>query len=222
MGEGKDTDDPFEYEVRLRQDGDLALREIGNFFEGKAAVNRTLDDLCRRLEEHAIPYALMGALALGRHGFVRATTDIDLLMTPAGLERFKEVMVGRGYVAAFSGAKKTFRATDTGVRVEMLLTGEYPGDGKPKPVVFPDPEIAHVLIERLRVVPLGKFIELKLASGMTAPHRGRDLVDIQDLIRSVKLPLALGEQLDESVRIGYRKVWQLAQVKDPHQEEEGG
>jgi hypothetical protein len=29
---------------------------------------------------------------------------------------------------------------ETGVCVEFVVAGEYPGDGKPKPVAFPDPE----------------------------------------------------------------------------------
>jgi hypothetical protein len=32
------------------------------------------------------------------------------------------------------------------------------------------------------------WIELKLASGMVAPHRLKDLADVQELIRSIDLP----------------------------------
>jgi hypothetical protein len=28
------------------------------------------------------------------------------------------------------------------VRIEVRATGEYPGDGQPKPVAFPDPAVA--------------------------------------------------------------------------------
>jgi hypothetical protein len=62
-----------------------------------------------------------------------------------------------------------------------------------------------------RVIILEKLIELKLASGMTAPHRLRDLADVQDLIATLGLPLELEEQLDNSVRNEYRRLWETVQ-----------
>lgn len=214
----KPATSPVEYEIRLRKDPDLAIREIGNFETESSQVDRTLRDLCRILEDRNIPYALMGALALGRHGYVRATTDIDLLMTREGLEQFRQECVGRGYVPAFAGAIKTFRAAETGVRVEILIAGEYPGDGKPKPVAFPDPREAAVRVREVQVVNLAKLVELKLASGMTAPHRRRDLSDVQDLIRALSLSREFSEQLDGSVREIYGTLWQELQTVDPHEQ----
>ena len=46
---------------------------------------------------------------------------------------------GLGYVPPFSGSKN-LRDTEHGVRIEFLIAGEFPGDGKPKPVAFPEPE----------------------------------------------------------------------------------
>ena len=43
-----------------------------------------------------------------------------------------------GYTPPFAGSKN-LRDTKTGVRIEFIVTGGYPGDGKPKPVSFPDP-----------------------------------------------------------------------------------
>jgi len=33
------------------------------------------------------------------------------------------------------------------VRIEFLVSGQYPGDGKPKPVAFPDPADVAVKID---------------------------------------------------------------------------
>ena len=177
--------------------------------EGK--IHQTLKRLAEALSEEAIPYAIIGGMALNLLGVTRETTDVDILLTPEGLERFRERLVGRGYVPAFAGALKSFRDTQTQVKVETLTTGEYPGDGKPKPVVFPDPAVASIERDGYRVIALEKLIELKLASGMTAPHRLRDLADAQDLISALDLPLALGERLDESVRGEYRRLWEAVQ-----------
>jgi hypothetical protein len=172
--------------------------------------------LAQRLDAEGIPYALLGGLALAQHGYPRLTEDIDLLLTLSGLERFRQRLVGRGYRLAFSGAKKTFRDAETGVRIEIVTAGEYPGDGLPKPVAFPDPTTQGVTqdIEGLRVVTLERLIELKLASGMSAPHRLRDLADVQDLITRLSLPLALADRLDPWVRATYRDLWEKAQVSE--------
>jgi hypothetical protein len=158
-------------------------------------------------------------MALAQHGFARMTLDIGLLLTVEGLAEFKNRYLGRGYVPAFPGARKTFRDTQAGVRIEVITSGEYPGDGRPKPIAFPDPREASVEINGLRVVSLERLVELKLASGMTAPHRLRDLADVQDLIRALRLPSDFAEALDASVRPLYRQLWEQAQSRDAIQEE---
>src|SRR5262249_7327122 len=116
------------------------------------------------------------------HGYRRVTTDVDVLLTRDGLARFKERYLGRGYVEKFPGSKG-LRDVANGVAIDVLLTGDYPGDGKPKPVVFPDPAAVPSVPGSVAFVPLTTLLELKIASGMTAPHRLRDLADALELIR---------------------------------------
>ena len=188
------------------------LREASAYFAGKGRLHDTLHRLTERLDSEEISYALLGGLALGEYGYPRLTEDIGLLLTPAGLERFRSNLLGRGYGPAFTDAEKTFRDTDSGVRIEIVTTGEYPGDGLPKPVAFPDPATPGVAIEvdGIRVIALEQLIELKLASGISAPHRLRDLADGQDLIVRRRLDLALAERLDPYVRGAYEDLWQRA------------
>ena len=205
------------YEERLQGEYGHLLREASAHFAGKSGVYQTLLNLARRLDEEGIPYAVIGGMALGRHGLARMTKDLDVLMTAEGLASFQARCVGKGYVIAFAGARKSFRDTETQVRIEIITTGEYPGDGKPKPVAFPDPADASVEVEGVCVVTLEKLIELKLASGMSAPHRLRDLADVQDLIGVLDLPAEFAERLDESVRGEYWRLWQT--VQDAEREE---
>ncbi len=207
------------YEERLRQDRIWARKQIDSFFMRSGPVYQALEDLTRKLEDAGIPYALVGALALGEHGLHRATSDVDILVTKQGLAAFRERYEGLGYVPAFPGASKRFRSTETNVSIEFITMGEYPGDGKPKPIAFPDPATASELIGGIRVIQLEKFIELKLASGLTGEDRLKDLADIQELIRHAKLPASLAEGLDESVRQEYLKRWRVAQTPDVHNEE---
>jgi hypothetical protein len=99
------------------------------------------------------------------------------------LEFFSEKLIDLGYRPAFTGARKKFRTTNENVPIEIIISGEYPGDGLPKPVQFPEPEEASVIIDGVSTVSLKKLVELKLASGMTAGDRLKDLADVQELIK---------------------------------------
>jgi hypothetical protein len=79
-------------------------------------------------------------------------------------------------------------------------------------VVFPDPAEAAVRGRRLALLPLPTRIELKLASGLSAPHRLKDLADVLELIRVLALPREVADSLDASVRDKYDELWQAAQA----------
>jgi hypothetical protein len=177
----------------------------------RGPVHTSLNRLAERLESEGIPYAIVGGMALYVHELERTTRDVDVLLTADGLKQFLERCVGQGYVPAFVGATRSFRDTATRVPIEVLLTGDYPGDGLPKPVSFPDPAEASVEKAGVHVIRLAKLVELKLASGLSAPHRLRDLADVQDLIRVLELPRSLQDDLDVSVRPEYVRLWDAAQ-----------
>jgi hypothetical protein len=176
------------------------LMQSQAFFEGRGRVHEALDAVVRALEEAGIDYAIIGGLALNAHGYARETVDIDLLVTPDGLEAFRQRFEGLGYVAAHPGSRKRFRDTRTNVVVEFLTSGEFPGDGRPKPIVYPEPPAAAQDVRGRRVAALVPLIEFKLASGMTAPDRIRDLADVQELSRVLNLDETFAERLHPYVR----------------------
>jgi len=179
---------------------------------GDADVQKALRKLARALDEDGISYAIAGAMALNAYGYQRVTVDVDVLLTREGLAAFKARHLGRGYAEKFSGSRG-FRDTEHGVNVDVLVAGEFPGDGKPKPVAFPDPAVA-VRSGEIALLPLEKLIELKLASGISAPHRLKDLADVLELIRAAALPRDLSVRLDRSVRPKYLELWTAAQSAD--------
>ena len=180
---------------------------------GLDEVHKALLRLTATLEADGIPYAIAGAMALNAHGYRRVTTDVDVLLTRDGLALFKERHLGRGWVDRFPGSKG-MRDAEVGVKIDVLLTGDYPGDGKPKSICFPDPCVA-VQGEGFRVLSVKDLVELKLASGMTNPDRLKDLADVQELIRHAGLPVELAAELDPLVRDRYVDIWNATRRDDP-------
>lgn len=194
--------------------------EARRYFMGEGILNKTLARLSKDLEAHGIDYAVIGAAALLAHGYPRLTEVIDLLMTPAGLQKFHDELVGLGYAPSFPGAKKRLRSTFDGVSIEVMTTGEYPGDGKPKPVSMPEPMEASVKIEGINFVSLEKLIELKLASGISAAHRLKDLADVQELIKIKKLDANFAAKLNPYVRKKYLELEEAVRASELNEEQE--
>lgn len=194
------------YEQHLKQDKRWGFKEGSMHFERESAVHKSLERIVQRLEELGIPYAVAGAMAMFFHGYERFTTDVDILVTPEGLKEIHRRLEGLGYLPLFEGSRH-LRDVQSGVRIEFLTAGDYPGDGKPKPVAFPGPAQVGVEIEGMRFLDLPTLIELKLASGMTNPARLKDLADVQELIRALDLPGALGDRLNPFVRDKYKELW---------------
>jgi hypothetical protein len=187
--------------------------EATRFFMGESDVQRALEKITRLLEREGIPYAILGGMALNAYGYRRLTVDVDVLLTREGLEAFQSKNLGLGYVQKFPGSKG-LRDTEHGVPIDVVLAGDYPGDGLPKPVSFPDPAAVAVRGERIALLPLPLLVELKLASGMSAPHRLKDLADVLELIRVQQLPMELADELDPYVREKYLEIWRAAQTAD--------
>jgi len=149
-------------------------------------------------------------MALVVHGYDRTTVDIDVLVTAQGLEKIHDRLIGLGYRPAFEGSRKQLRDTERGVRVEFLVAGDFPGDGRPKPVAFPDPASCSIEVGGIRYVDLTTLLQLKLASGLSSPGRLKDLADVQELIRARDLPLEMRDQLDPYVRDKFTELWEGA------------
>jgi hypothetical protein len=192
----------------------VGLLEAARYFMGKADVQEAAVRIGAVLDAMGIPYALAGGLAVGVHGYQRMTADVDILISAPNLWKFKERWVGRGWVDRFPGSKN-MRDTATGVKVDVLLAGDYPGDGLPKPVRFPNPARVAIPVGDAKVMNLRTLIELKLASGMTAPDRLKDLDDVIHLVRANRLRKSFLLKLNPWVRLKYAELWTVAQL--PHE-----
>jgi hypothetical protein len=197
---------------------EAALERMGAYFMDVSPLQRAAADIARRLTDLGIDYAIAGALCLAAHGVVRATEDVDVLITREGLEGFKRQWLGRGYVELRPGGKGVRDATH-GVKIDFLIAGDFPGDGKPKPVAFPDPADVAVELDGIKLVNLPTLVQLKLASGISGKGRAKDFGDVQELIKELKLPRDFADQLDPYVRSKYFELWDDAEGVDERESE---
>jgi hypothetical protein len=145
-----------------------------------------------------------------------STENLAILVTRESFQKIHEEVEGRGPLPPFAGSTH-LGDTEFGVRVEFLVTGDHRGDGKPKPVTFPDLATVSVEVDHIRLLNLEKLIELKLASGLTNPLRLKGIVDVQEMIRILKLPADLADRLYPFVQDEYCELWTLLATQPPEE-----
>jgi hypothetical protein len=159
----------------------------------------TLLKMAKRLRELDISYAVTGDLDMVFHGLEHSTHILELLVSRESLSEIHQRVTGLEFMSSTSGSKD-IRDKANGVRVKFLITGDFPGDGRRKPVVHPDPIDASVEKDGIRWMKLPVLIDIKLASGMTNPAKLKDLADVQELIKELKLAANYAEELNPYVR----------------------
>jgi hypothetical protein len=146
-------------QIPRRQVNLMDLKEVFRFVAPR--VRDAAIKSAAQLNDLGIRYALAGGLAVGAHGYVRATTDVDFLV---GEEAFEH----QGSMVAF---KAGVPIEVDGVRIDYL-----------SPVSL-GPQLEEVLDhppmnEGLAIVPIEVLIYMKLAA-----KRRRDLVDVIELVK---------------------------------------
>jgi len=170
------------------------LRAITMFQEEKDPAHQSLRRLIKQLEKAKIHHAVMGGMAVYAHGHRRLTDDVDILLTREGLEAFRREFVPKYYEPV---PKRSRRYTDkaNGVTIDLLVTGLFPGLGKPGPIAFPDPEAVRQQIGKIQYIDQVNLIQLKLAA-----RRHQDFADVVSLISIHNLDESYLDRLHPSVR----------------------
>jgi hypothetical protein len=139
----------------------------------------------------------VGGMAVNAHGHQRTTGDVDFLLTSASFNAFIR-LVDSGEFSRITGRPRRFLDPVTGITFDFVVTGMFPGSGKPGPVAYPDPLDVATTIRDLPVVNLATLIQLKLAA-----RRHQDFADVVNLIGVHKLDESFQDQLAPSVRGDY-------------------
>jgi hypothetical protein len=170
------------------------LKELDRFFQGRDEVHKTMRRLVKHLEKANIPYAIAGGMAVFAHHYRRTTNDVDILLTPEGFAAFQRLFVPRHYRTMPKRSRRFLDRTNN-MTLDILVTGHFPGSGKPGPISYPDPADVGQTIEKIQVVNLPNLVQLKLAA-----RRYQDFADVVNLIRFNQLDESYLEKLDASVR----------------------
>jgi hypothetical protein len=138
-----------------------------------------------------------------------------VLLTPYGLAEFRRLFVPKQYDA---WPKRDRRFTDrtSKITVDFLVSGLFPGSGKPGPIVYPDPESVQAVIEKVQVVNLKTLVELKLAA-----RRHQDFADVVNLIRFNDLDESFADRLHSSVRREYIECLEEKRREEEYEERKG-
>jgi hypothetical protein len=190
------------------------LKEIDMFFQRRSPVHQTMRRLAQRLEKAGIAYAVIGGMAVNAHGAERTTKDVDVLLTREDFGRFREEFVGDTYEPVAKRPRR-FKEKKSGVTVDFLLTGRYPGSGEPGPVTSPDPREVAERIDKIAVVSLPQLVQLKLAA-----RRHYDFGDVVFLIRVHDLDESFAKKLHPSVRQDYIECLEEKRREDEYQARE--
>ena len=206
-GKPQATGEPLDFQRRLK--------EISKFFEGRDQVHKTLRRVVKRVEKAGIAYAIVGGMAVNAHRYVRTTRDVDILLTADGFAEFQRLFVPKHYELQ-PGRKRKFKDRTSQVTIDILVTGSFPGSGKPGPIAYPDPKPVSEIIHDVRVLRLTTLVELKLAA-----RRHRDFGDVVELIRFNGLDESFADRLHPSLRRDYIECLEEKRREEEYEAREG-
>lgn len=185
-----------------------------------ARIVTALHGVSQALERAAVPYAVIGAVASSAHGYRRSTGGIDVLINAEDTARAAACLPGswspdpahaHSFVDAATGAKLFFYPSGSPIAGSGAGSGSGSGSGASGftyPAVAPAAGgIAPVNAGGVQVAPLVPLINMRLACAQGGSHRLKDAAEVQELIRCGWLPEDLADQLHESVRGDYLRIW---------------
>lgn len=162
--------------------------------ENRGAVLETAREVSRLMAEAGIAGAVIGGVAVVLHGYVRTTTDVDILVDPP-LERMRDVLAAHGFV--YDNERREFVKNGIPVHLVRPADAAVARRGEPES------------IDGVTAVSLSDLIEMKLRSGSTNPLRAIDLADVIGLMRHHRLTGEFASQLDKPLRKPFRKLARL-------------
>jgi len=136
---------------------------------------------------------------------------VDILLTAEGLAEFRERFLTKHY-DLIPGRPRRFVDRMNEVTLDVLVTGLFPGTGRPGPIAFPDPAGVAEVKDGVRFVDLATLVQLKLAA-----RRHRDFGDVVELIRFNELDESFAERLHPSLRRDFIECLEEKRCEDEYE-----
>jgi hypothetical protein len=137
-------------------------------------------------------------MAVNAHRSWRTIGDVDILLTAAGLEALTALVAAGNDFESVPDRPNRFLDRSNGITFDVLVTGLFPGSGRPGPIAYPDPAAVSEVINEKSVVNLPTLIQLRLAA-----RRHKDFGDVVELIRFNNLDESFRQQLHPTVHGDY-------------------
>ena len=148
-------------QIKKRRRGSVSLDDA---FEAVAPkIRDAAQQVAAQLESLGVRYALAGGLAVGAHGYARATTDVDFFVGDEAFERHGQLVTFRPGIPIQVGGVTIDYLSPAGLASFMEEALDRP-----------------VRSGGLPIVPLEALIAMKLIAG-----RRRDLSDVVELLKRV-------------------------------------
>lgn len=171
---------------------------------------RVLPDLCQRLDERSVLYALIGGFGMAMRGVQRATLDLDFILALDDLETADEVLRALSFKRYFHSENVShYRRDDQNWRVDLLHAFR-------RPAMAMLTRAERLLIEGGPSVPVAAtedIIGLKVQAMCNDPSRAeQDWLDIRLLVRAAR---QLNQPLDWELIEQYLQLFGKQDLLEP-------
>lgn len=173
-------------------------KEAWRLPEGSSAILDVAREVSAILRKEDLRGAIVGGVAVGLHGHLRATLDVDVFVS-GPLEPLARALRRRGFT--FDTRRREFRRG--AVPVHPLSEAQ-----------LGSPPVRLIDISGITTVSLPDLVGIKLRSGTRSVLRAQDLADLIALIRVRGLTSAFAARLERPLRAEFRKLVRAVQRGD--------
>lgn len=166
---------------------------------------RVIEEVCGRLDDAGVRYALIGGFAMALRGVQRATVDLDFIMLLEDLDRADAILRGQGYERDFHSENVShYRAGDSAFgRIDILHAFRAPAVGMLGRAERLDVGAGLTL----PVAAMEDIIGLKVQAAVNDPRRSeQDWLDIRLLVEAAAIQ---GSSLDWQLIGDYLEIFDL-------------
>jgi len=142
------------------------------------SVETVFETVCRELPSAGVEFLMIGGHAVNHYGYIRATMDVDFMITAEAVSSVREVMRNSGFTNVSEGENVIFFSRpDSPIRVDFL-----PVDAETMKTLLQNAVAVDYGGFPVRVPSLTDLIAMKLFALRNPKREARDSADIVQLV----------------------------------------